>query len=83
MVIKEFFMDDGKGDMGTVCVFLCVCAVIFWVSYLVIKTHTMPDLSGPTAFIAASGAVHYASSKVDNVVSAWRGTPNNGPNPQQ
>jgi len=72
-IIKEVFMDDGKGDMGMVCLLLCVLGTIGWITYLVIKNHAMPDLTGPTTFISASGALHFASSKVDNIVSAWKG----------
>lgn len=70
--LRELFQDDGRADIGKVCLAVCTTAVIAWVTYLVHKNGSMPDLSGPSVFLGASGTVHYASSKVDNIVSIFK-----------
>jgi hypothetical protein len=71
----ELFQDDGKADIGKICVALIVLACITWISYIMFKTHDLhqADLGGISALITASGGVHFGINKIDNIVAAWKG----------
>jgi hypothetical protein len=53
---------DGKMSLSRVSPAIALVSVVIWVSYLVIKTHTLPDLTGP-AFFTGAGAAHYGIGK--------------------
>lgn len=45
--------------------------VLFWVSYLVIKTHVMPDLAGPAYLLGGSGAMNVAH-KMEDIITSFK-----------
>jgi threonine/homoserine efflux transporter RhtA len=51
---------------------VAMVASICWVTYLVIRTHTMPDLSGVTAYTVAP----YSANKITDAVKSFGGKTN-------
>lgn len=45
---------DGTGSWSRVSCAIQLVAVIVWVSYLVVKTHVLPDLGSATIFCTAA-----------------------------
>lgn len=70
--LREVLSENGTGSYSRVSGMLIVVATISWVTYLVIHNHAMPDMGGPTAFIAG-GQTQYAANQIKNVVAAAQG----------
>lgn len=52
--IKSTFSEpDGTGSASRVLSGATVLATLGWVTYLVLTTHTLPDLSGASLFVGA------------------------------
>jgi hypothetical protein len=62
--IKSTFSEpDGTGSASRVLGGAEVASTIVWVSYLVIRTHVLPDLTSASLFVG-SGFSGYAANKV-------------------
>ncbi len=61
-VMEMFTEDSGKLSLSRVTSGMMVLSTIVWVTYLVFKTTTLPDLTGPAIF-ASGGAAHYGLAK--------------------
>lgn len=70
---KSVFSDNGVGSSSRVLSATIVVAVLGWVSYIVLKTKTIPDLGGPSMFMATGVAALYGTSKVPDIVNAFKG----------
>lgn len=83
---REVFSEDGQGSFSRVIQGVIVLATCSWVTYVVIRTRAIPDLSGASLFIG-TGAAHYGINKMASIVEAFKGksTENvqNGQNAQQ
>lgn len=62
-VMEMFTEDNGKLSLSRVTSGLMVLSTIVWVTYLVFKTTTLPDLTGPAIFAGGGGAAHYGLAK--------------------
>lgn len=71
--LREVFSEDGQGSFCRVAQGLIVAATLGWISYLVVRTNTMPDLGGPSLFIATGAAGHYGINKMESIVTAFKG----------
>ncbi len=71
--IKSVFSDAGQGSSSRVLSGAVVFATLGWVSYVVLKTKTIPDLGGPSMFMASAVGVLYGTNKASEVVAAFRG----------
>lgn len=58
-----FAEDDGAGSMSRLLAFLSFGFVAYWVSHVVLHTHSIPDLHNPGYFLTA-GNVPYISNKI-------------------
>lgn len=65
--LKSTFSEpDGTGSASRVLALVAILSNIVWVSFVVIKTHAMPDLSGSAMYIGASFS-GYAANKISTV----------------
>ncbi len=53
---------DGTGSASRVLALIAILSNIVWVSFIVIRTHMLPDLSGSAMYIGASFS-GYAANK--------------------
>lgn len=74
--LREVFSDGGQGSYSRLASGAVVLATLFWVSYLVIKNHSMPDLGGPSLLIGTSSTAHYGVNQIQNIVGMLKGTGN-------
>jgi hypothetical protein len=63
--------NDGTLNPAHVVAFALTGAAITWVSFLVYKNHTLPDLNGIAWLLGGSGAVNIAH-KAEEMVAALR-----------
>lgn len=56
---------DESINPSHVVAFMLVAASIAWITFLVIKNHTLPDLSGVAYLLGGSGAMNIASKMED------------------
>jgi hypothetical protein len=76
--IKAFFDDkDTSVNPAHVVAATLVIASIGWVTYLVLKNHVMPDLTGIAYLLGGSGAMNIAQ-KAGEIVEKFR-TPSAAP----
>ena len=67
--LKSAFSEvDGSGSATRVLAGATVLTTLIWVSYLVCRTHALPDLGGASMFVSA-GFSGYAINKVAGVAS--------------
>lgn len=66
-------LDDNNSDINPahVVALALTVGVLFWVSYLVIKTHVMPDLAGPAYLLGGSGAMNVAH-KMEDIIASFK-----------
>ena len=65
--IKSTFSEpDGTGSASRVLAGSTVASCLVWISYIVIRTHALPDLGGASLFVS-SGFSGYAVNKVSCV----------------
>lgn len=62
---------DGTGSYSRTTGFLIVLFTLGWTTYLVIKNHAFPDMTGPTLFIGGGAGSQYAI----NQAKTWRTKP--------
>lgn len=70
-------VDDSKTEVNPahLVAFALTTAVIFWVSFIVLKTRTLPDLTGPAYLLGGSGALNVAH-KFEDIVASFRKSSN-------
>lgn len=74
---------NGHGSFGRVSAGAIVVFTLFWITFLVIKTHTMPDLAGPTLFLSSGSASTYGANKVaDAIKNKGKNDPSDPPDPK-
>lgn len=62
-LITDWFKEpDGKWSLSRATSAAMVVSAIVWVSYILGKTHTLPDLTAPSIW-AGGGATHYGIGK--------------------
>lgn len=77
--IKAFFDDTDKSvNPAHVVAAVLVSASIGWVTYLVLKNHIMPDLTGIAYLLGGSGAMNVAQ-KMEDIVAKFKKTPDPTP----
>lgn len=69
---KEVFSEDGRGSFSRVIQGFIVLMTCSWVTYVVLRTRAIPDLSGCALFIG-TGAIHYGVGKMAGIVDAFKG----------
>lgn len=68
--LKAAFSEDGgKPSFSRYVAGVIVGSTIFWVTYLVLTTHAMPDLAGPTLFMTSGASATYGANKVSTMLS--------------
>lgn len=79
---REVFSEDGRGSFSRVIQGFIVVMTCSWVSYVVLRTRAIPDLTTPAVFIGAGG-LNYMTGKA---AAAFKGkttdTAQNGQNAQ-
>jgi hypothetical protein len=64
--LKSAFSEvDGTGSASRLLALLSILANMVWVTYLVIRNHVMPDLTGSAMYVGAS-FTGYAANKVSD-----------------
>ncbi len=71
--VKSVFSDAGQGSSSRVLSGAVVFATLGWVSYVVFKTKTIPDLGGPSMFMASGVGICYGTNKAADMISAFKG----------
>lgn len=67
--VKSVFSEsDGTGSWGRIGSFAALLAVIGWVTHIVIYTHTIPDLTGSTAFVGTPYLINKGHNAVTNIM---------------
>lgn len=60
---------NGTGSFGRIAAAGIILSTIFWITYLVLITHGMPDLAGPTLFMTSGTGATYGANKVSAALS--------------
>ena len=60
---------NGTGSFSRASAAAIVLSVLGWVWYIVLTTHAIPDLAGPTLFITGGSGATYGANKLASVVS--------------
>ena len=68
-----FSEDDGRGSYSRIAAGAIVLSTICWVTYVTLRTHIIPDLTGPLSFMCTGTAVHYGTNKASDIISAFKG----------
>jgi hypothetical protein len=68
--VKQVFSENGQGSYSRSASGIIVASVIAWVSYVVFRSHTIPDLTGPAAFLTTGVGVHYGTNKAPDILTA-------------
>lgn len=55
---------NGTSSFGRTGAAVIIVSTIFWITYLVLKMHGMPDLAGPTLFLTSGVSATYGANKV-------------------
>ncbi len=73
--LKSIFDDrDRSVQAAHVVAVTLTIASICWVTFLVVKNHILPDLSGIAYLLGGSGAMNIAS-KMEDIVDKFKGGP--------
>lgn len=70
--IKSVFSEDGQGSYSRLFSGIIVLCTLAWITSVVIKSHALPDLTGPSAFIASGVGIHYGVNKFNDVVKDYK-----------
>lgn len=73
-IASIFSEENGQGSYSRFAAGAIVLATLAWVSHVVWKTHSLPDLTGATAFLTVSAGSHYGLNQASNIISSIRGT---------
>jgi hypothetical protein len=60
---------NGSASFGRMAAAAIVTFTLGWITYLVLKTHAMPDLAGPTLFLSSGTSATYGANKVAGVIA--------------
>lgn len=73
MSFLKALVDDDIKDVNPahVVALLLTVGVLFWVSWIVIHTRTMPDLVGPAYLLGGSGAMNVAH-KMEDIIAQFK-----------
>lgn len=55
---------QGIASFSRIAAGFIIAFVLMWVTYLVFKTHAMPDLAGPTLFMTGGASATYGANRV-------------------
>ena len=69
---------DGTGSWSRCGSLLLALATITWVSYVVCRTHAIPDLQGPAWFLTTGTGSLYGTNQLKSIVSAFTGKGKDG-----
>lgn len=81
--LREVLSDNGVGSYARYGSFLIVVSAIIWVTYLVVTTHTLPNMGDISLYISTGVGVHYGTSQIKTVASAITGNAPNTPSVTQ
>lgn len=70
--VKEALSENGVGSYSRYAGAAVTLSVIGWVSYIVAKTHALPDLGGAATLLAGGNAA-YATNQAKKVAEAIKG----------
>src|ERR1051326_8349030 len=73
--VEGVFSDNGSPSWSRISGGLILTAVIAWVTYLVLRNNTLPDLTGPTILITGGGGGMYGLNRLPDMLAAFRGNP--------
>jgi hypothetical protein len=71
--VKSVFSEGGEGSYSRVAGGVLIGFTCGWITYLVIKNHAMPDLTGPAWFVTAASGGLYGLNKGADFISAFKG----------
>lgn len=71
--VKSVFSDNGVGSFSRCGAGAVVFAVLAWISYVVLKTKAIPELQGPSLFMATGVGICYGTNKASEIVAAFKG----------
>ncbi len=75
--IKSVLSEDGVvGSYSRCASAFIVFFTVLWVTFLVFKHGTLPDLAGPLAFLTGGVGVNMGINKASEVAAALKGTKN-------
>jgi hypothetical protein len=73
MTFVDKFLDDREKSVNPIHVMMAalVLAAIGWVTFLVVKNHTMPELSG-VAMLLGGGGVANIAQKAEDIAAKFK-----------
>jgi hypothetical protein len=71
--IKSVFSEEGEGSYSRCSAGCIVMGTLVWVSYVVWKNHSIPDLTGPATFLTSGTACTYGVNKASDIIGAIKG----------
>lgn len=71
--LKEVLSENGTGSYSRYTGFMVVLSVIVWVSFVVFKTHIIPDLTNPGIFMTLGAGTQYGIGQVKHMIAAAKG----------
>lgn len=71
--LKSVFSENGQGSYSRSVGGLIALSTVVWITYVVFKTHAVPDLTGPTMFFTVGSGTHYATNKASEIIDAFKG----------
>ena len=81
--VKSVFSEEGQGSYSRCASAAITLSVIGWISHVVFKTHAIPDLTGPSAFITAGVGSHYLVNKAPDIIDSVKGNGHDSQHDQQ
>jgi hypothetical protein len=80
--LREALSEDGVGSYSRYAGAFSVVIAAVWVSYVVFKTHALPDLGGAATWVATGNSA-YAAGQAKRVAAAIKGNPAPNMNPNK
>jgi hypothetical protein len=65
---------DGTGSFSRVAGAAIVLGTLGWVTHVVWHLHTIPDLTGPAAFVTTGVGTLYGVNKASDIIGAFKDT---------
>lgn len=66
--VKRVFSDAGEPSFSRWSSGAIVLTTLFWVTYLVIKNHILPDLEGPAIFLGSGTGSSYGINRISSML---------------